>query len=144
MWPTMCCIACNKWLVICQGLGEVTSILADTKHNWQPVPAAVLCFTRSVGRPRFELSKDQLEYFAEYELTCPDIAEALGVSSSTIKRRLREFLNISIRATLTDISDADLDGVVRNIQADFPMQVLGTPQMIPQKFKVGSCQSAQT
>ena len=99
-------------------LGEVTSILADPEHNWQPVPT-VLCPTRSAGRPRFEISKDQLEYFAEYELTCPDIAEALGVSVSTIKRRPREF-NILIRATLMYISDADLDGVVRNIQADFP------------------------
>ena len=41
----------------------------------------------SVGRPRFEISKDQLEYFVEYELACPDIAEALDVSASTIKRR---------------------------------------------------------
>ena len=98
--------------------GEVTSILADAEHNWQPIPT-VLCSTRSVGRPRFEISKDQLEYFAEYELTCPNIADALGVSVSTIKRRPREF-NISIRATLTDISNADLDGVVRNIQAHFP------------------------
>ena len=65
--------------------GEVTSILADAEHNWQPIPT-VLCSTRSVGRPRFEISKDQLEYFAEYELTCPYIADALGVSVSTIKR----------------------------------------------------------
>ena len=82
-------------------LGEVASILADSEHNWQPF-TTVLCSTGSVGRPRFEISKDQLEYFVENELTCPDIAEALGVSVSTIKRRLREF-NISIRATLTDI-----------------------------------------
>ena len=30
------------------------------------------------------ISKDHLEYFVKYELTCPDIAEALGVSASTI------------------------------------------------------------
>ena len=39
-------------------LGGVTSILADAEHNWQPVPT-VLCSTRSAGRPRFEISKDQ-------------------------------------------------------------------------------------
>ena len=60
MWSTTCCIACNKWLVICQGLGEVTSILADTEHNWQPVPAVVLCSTGSVGRPRLKEAKVSL------------------------------------------------------------------------------------
>ena len=70
--------------------------------------------TGSVGRPRFEISKDQLEYLVEYELKTPDIAEALGVSVSTIKRRLREF-NISIRGTLAEISDDDLDSVLRSI-----------------------------
>ena len=70
--------------------------------------------TGSVGRPRVEISKDQLEYLVEYELKTPDIAEALGVSVSTIKRRLREF-NISIRGTLAEISDDDLDSVLRSI-----------------------------
>ena len=108
----------NVFADVQHSLGEVTSILADAEHNWQPAPT-VLCSAGLVGRPRFEISKDQLEYFVEYELTCPDIAEALGVSVSTIKRRLREF-NISIRDTMTDISDTNLDAVVRNIQADFP------------------------
>ena len=36
------------------------------------------------------------------------------------KRPLLKVPNILIRATLTDIFDADLDGVLRNIQADFP------------------------
>ena len=63
--------------------------------------------------------KDQIEYLVEYELKTPDIAEALGVSVSTIKGRLREF-NISIRATLTEISDDDVGSVARSIHAEFP------------------------
>ena len=44
---------------------------------WQPVPT-ILCSTRSVGRPRFQISKDHLEYFVKYKLICPDItAEVL-------------------------------------------------------------------
>ena len=51
---------------------------------WQPVPT-VLCSTRSVGRPRFQISKDHLEYFVKYELTCPDItAEVLRVAASKV------------------------------------------------------------
>ena len=75
--------------------------------------------TGSVGRPRFEIIKDQLEFLVEHELKTPDIAEALCVSVSTIKRRLREF-NISIRGTLTEMSDDDLDSVVRSIHTEFP------------------------
>ena len=43
--------------------------------------ACTHCFsTRSVGLPRFQISKDHLEYFVKYELTCPDItAEVLCV-----------------------------------------------------------------
>ena len=77
----------NVFADVQHSLGEVTSILADAEHNWQPAPA-VLGSAGLVGRPRFEISKYQLEYFVEYELTCPDIAETLGVSVSTIKRRL--------------------------------------------------------
>ena len=65
----------------------------------------------------------------DYDLKISDIAEALGVSRSTIKRRLREF-GISIRERQTDISDAELDSVVRNIQTEFPNS--GYRRMQPQ------------
>ena len=71
-------------------LAEITSALEEAERNWQPV-SFVVRSTGSVGRPRFEISKDQLEYLVEYELKTPDIAEAQGVSISTIKKRLREF-----------------------------------------------------
>ena len=92
--------------------------MEDAERSWLPVSFAVRS-TGSVGRPKFEISKDQLEYAVEYELKTPDIAKVLGVSVSTIKRRLREF-NISSRATLTEMSDDDLDSVVRSIHTEFP------------------------
>ena len=97
---------------------EITSALEEAERNWQPV-SFVVRSTGSFGRPRFEISKDQLEYLVEYKLKTPDIIEALGVSVSTIKRRLREF-NISIRGTLTEIFDDDLDSVLRSIHTEFP------------------------
>ena len=92
--------------------------MEDAERSWLPVSFAVRS-TGSVGRPKFEISKDQLEYAVEYELKTPDIAKVLGVNVSTIKRRLREF-NISSRATLTEMSDDDLDSVVRSIHTEFP------------------------
>ena len=50
------------------------------------------------------------------------------MSVSTIKRRLQEF-NISIRATLTDISDADLDALCETCKQIF--QMLGTDECSP-------------
>ena len=43
-----------------------------------------------VGRPRLEITAEQLEYLFGYDLTFRDVAEALGVSESTVKRRARE------------------------------------------------------
>ena len=97
-------------------VAETTSALEEAERNWQPV-SFVVRSTGAVGRPRFEISKDQLEYLVEYELKTPDIARAFGVSVSTIKRRLREF-NISIRGTLTEISNDD--SLLRSFHTEFP------------------------
>ena len=99
-------------------VAETTSALEEAERNWQPV-SFVVRSTGAVGRPRFEISKDQFEYLVEYELKTPDIAGAFGVSVSTIKRRLREF-NISIRGTLTEISNDYLDSLLRSFHTEFP------------------------
>ena len=54
-----------------------------------------------------------------YDLKISDTSEALEVGRSTIKRRLKEY-GISISERKTDITDTELDCVVRNIQRDFP------------------------
>ena len=54
-----------------------------------------------------------------YNLKISDTSEALEVGRSTIKRRLKEY-GISISERKTDITDTELDFVVRNIQQDFP------------------------
>ena len=71
------------------------------------------------GRPRMEISREQLEYLVENDISIPDIAQVLGVSVSTVKRRLREF-GISSTERKTPISDTDLDAAVRGIQRMFP------------------------
>ena len=54
-----------------------------------------------------------------YDLKISNISEAHGVNRSTIKKRLEEY-GISISERKTDITDTELDFVVRNIQQDFP------------------------
>ena len=140
MLLTMCCFSCNKLTktIVMQtklsndlsrlaasvdldvfnkiqtSLAQVTTILADTERNWQPIYPDVNN-EGLVGRPKFEISRDQLQYLVDYDLKISDISEGLRVSRSTIKRRLREY-GISISERKTDILDSELDFIVRNIQ----------------------------
>ena len=79
----------------------MSTILADVERNWQPIYPDVNN-EELVGRPKFEIRRDQLQYLVDYNLKISDISEALGVSRSTIKRRLREY-GISISERKTDI-----------------------------------------
>ena len=72
----------------------------------------------SVGRPKFNIPPEQLEYMVGYNISAPDIARA-GVSKSTIKRRLQEY-GISIKSQRTILTDSELDTLVRAIQSEFP------------------------
>ena len=42
------------------------------------------------GRPRFKISKEQLDFFVESGFTVPNTAGLLNVSCSTVERRMRE------------------------------------------------------
>ena len=70
------------------------------------------------GRPRFKISKEQLDFFVENGFTVPNIACLLNVSCSTIERR-REF-NISVRNKYSNVSDQDLDNIVLAVKQNFP------------------------
>ena len=76
--------------------------------------------TRSVGRPKFVITREQLIYMLEYDISVPNIAHALGVSQSTVKRRLKEY-GISIRNDQdAELTDLELDELVRGVQEQFP------------------------
>ena len=50
---------------------------------------------------------------------CPKIAEVMGVSLSTIRRRMSEF-GLSVTALYSNITDHELDVMVTQIKHDFP------------------------
>ena len=66
------------------------------------------------GRPKFDLSRDQLEFFLERGFSVPDVAHMLGLSVRTTERRLQEF-NISARQFFTIIDDETLDHTIEDI-----------------------------
>ena len=65
-----------------------------------------------VGRPYYDISYHQLNTMISMHLSVPKIAQMIGVSVSTIRRRMSEY-NLSIRSTYSTITDAELDAIVQ-------------------------------
>ena len=80
---------------------------------------ALLVLDGTVGQHSFQISPVQLEFLINNRFSVPQIAQLLGVSVSTIRRRMLSF-NMSIRATYSFISDTDLDGIVSDMQQQYP------------------------
>ncbi len=76
-------------------------------------------FTGSRGRPAFNIPKDILEMFIDNKFTISSVAKMLQVSESTIKRRLH-FYGLSIQSTYANLSNEDLDSIVKEIMDQFP------------------------
>ncbi len=66
------------------------------------------------GRPTFQVSRQPLEGLLELGFNFRQIAELIGVSERTIRRR-RELYGLPIENTYSNISDEELDGIVADI-----------------------------
>ena len=71
------------------------------------------------GRPKFEISKDQIQFFLSNGFNARTISRMLQVSHRTIKRRMSEF-NLGKSKTYSKISDNELDSAVKTICEDYP------------------------
>jgi uncharacterized protein (DUF3820 family) len=71
------------------------------------------------GRPRYDLPQEQLTYFIEKGFTCTKICSMLGVSLSTIRRRMKEY-GLTIRGTYSQISNAELNIFIQRGYTLFP------------------------
>ena len=74
---------------------------------------------RGRGRPSYQISREQLVYFLRERFSRREVADMLRVSLSTVARRIREYGLANLLPHST-ISDEDLDGVVRDVEALFP------------------------
>ena len=73
----------------------------------------------NVGRPKFNISKPQLEYLLETNFTVPEISSILGVSVRTVRRRTTEY-QLSVGGLYVQLTDTQLDAIVGEIQSQFP------------------------
>ena len=71
------------------------------------------------GRPKFDVSRDQIEFLLERGFSVPDVAQILGIGVRTTERRLQEF-GISSTQFFTVIDDQTLDCTIEDILRNFP------------------------
>ena len=84
-------------------------------------PPRALCVpTGAVSRPKYEISEPNLIFLLENRFSVPQIAGMIRVSVSTVRRRMSDLV-LSVRALYSDISDTELDEIVRCIHQQHPM-----------------------
>lgn len=99
-------------------VGNMIRKLAAQKRNdvFHNEMKKIIC---GKGRPKFDILEGQLEFLRKLNFNTPDIAKILGVSKSTVKRRISQF-KLNRKYIITDITDANLDNIINEIQKEFP------------------------
>ncbi len=94
----------------------------------------LLC--RENGRPRCTVDMEDVEFLRGLKFSCMYIYKILGISRSTLYRRLDEE-GISLATTYTDFSDARLDRVVVEMKRNHPND--GERLLLGHLSRVGIC-----
>ena len=74
--------------------------------------------TQQKGRPRFSITREQLEYLCSLSFTWDTIASMLGVSQMTIYRRCQEYGLLN--EAMQHLNDNELQTVVENLLVRLP------------------------
>ena len=85
-----------------------------TGYTANPTPSY-----QSRGRPKFDIHKEKIEHLLNLNFTCPKIADLLGVSLRTIRRRMDEY-GLSVSHFYSSISEHELLRVMKDIYSSFP------------------------
>ncbi|XP_035465165.1 uncharacterized protein LOC118285561 [Scophthalmus maximus] len=72
-----------------------------------------------VGRPKLDVSRDELEDLIDMDLSVPCISRTLGISVKTVRRRMQQW-GLSIKESYSKVTDDELDFMVAAIRADSP------------------------
>lgn len=89
----------------------------QVSHSAMYLAPTVLVAHRRRGRPRFDISHDQLEYLSSMSFSWTQVASMLGVSRMTIYRRRMEY---GIASPRNSLSDDELKVVLQQVNAEQP------------------------
>ena len=71
------------------------------------------------GRPKYSITLEQLTYLFQNGFTAVEIANMLGVSLRTIRRRMEQYV-LKSKSLYTNLTDLEVDAKVREICHYFP------------------------
>ena len=97
---------------------EAREAVINAHHSRGAFQAGCI-FTGQPGRPKLNVPQEQLQFLIERRFNTTQIASILGVSPRTIERRLREH-NLNISTSYSNLSDQDLDTIIKSVLTDFP------------------------
>lgn len=99
---------------ILNALSELHSLINQEKHRHQGYTRVVEFEQGPAGRQRMIVSSEHIQHLLEINLPASSIAKRLGISRSTLYRRMHEF-SLSVRTLYSTLSDEELDQNVRQI-----------------------------
>ena len=97
-------------------LARLLNIQDNTNLTQSQGPAVV---QGEIGRPKYVVCPQELQRLIEMSLPVSCIATTIGVSESTVKRRMHDN-GFSISQCYSNISDEQLDDLVRSVKARTP------------------------
>ena len=104
---------------ILDALTQLHSLLNIEKEKSKQHIAVVQFEEGPAGRQRMAISPDYLCNLLELNLSVPCVAKLMGISRSTVYRRMAEY-DLSIKALYSTLTDEELDQCVREIKSRQP------------------------
>lgn len=98
-------------------MSHIVDRIATVSESAFSSPPVVVSGRR--GRPSFQIPVEQLECLIEFRFSVPQIAQLLGISVGTVRRRMSD-ARLSIRAAYSQLNGSQLNEVVLSIQQQFP------------------------
>lgn len=111
----------NVFNEIIPKLREVSTIIRaqdSEKEKWSNVRLSKY-YSGNCGRPKFVISQEQLEYLIANGFNAVEMGTLLGVSLSTVRRRMIEY-SIDTSRPFSDITDENLCELIRDIKKENP------------------------
>ena len=100
-------------------LQQVKAIVVQLDNDFFMGYCPQKIYSQYRGRRSFDIHKERIELFLEYNFSLPQISEILGVSLSTVNRRLKDY-GLSVTQTYSTISATELDKITQQLVSEFP------------------------